>query len=151
MPFQENGYLVDMFLLCSLSPRTPSDAAKIARLEGISKKLSPSREVPPLPQGACSAGNGDLAQADPYLEAIRQLSSKMDGLASKADVEGVKSAMLAQTKTLISEAVDPLKSEIADIKQDVGSMEVRLAKVEERTLIGDAEVTKQLNQKIIDM
>ena len=47
----------------------------------------------------------------------------MDGLASKADVEGMQSAVIAQTKTLISEAVDPLKDEFGSMKNRVTALE----------------------------
>ena len=67
----------------------------------------PQWEVPPIPIETVR-GSGSAAQYDPYLDAIRKFSPKTDGLVSKAFVGGMQSAFIVQTKTLISEAVDPV-------------------------------------------
>ena len=74
--------------------------------------MSPKDAIPPLPGHSAGSAASDRGQSDPYLHAIEKFSAKMDGLTSKADVEGMKSAVLAQTKSMISEAIDPIKDEL---------------------------------------
>ena len=101
------------------SPRTPSEAAKFAKLENISKNLSPQCQVSLLPHDAASSAS----QSDPYLDGIQKLSAKMDTLASKADVETMHLAVIAETKTLISDAVDPIKDEFSTLHVRVATLE----------------------------
>ena len=93
---------------------------------GHANKFSSTRSSA-LPRGgpvtAGPAGNGNVAGSDPYPDAIQQLSSKLGGLASKADVEDMKAAVIGQTKVLISEAADPLKSDFEDLQASVGKLE----------------------------
>ena len=65
----------------------------------------------------------------------------MDYLASKTDVEQMKTAVLVQTKVMISEAVDPIKSEFHTLKDRIDLLEQRLA-------IGEARVDETLAQKV---
>ena len=110
------------------SPRTPGGevSAKIAKLEGIQHKLSPSRTVPPLPTGSGAAASGDTrpGTTDEKLDKIMEM---LNHVAVKDDLENMKVSMMreadANTKVLIAEVVDPLKSELHDLKGRVTVME----------------------------
>ena len=138
------------------SPSTPAVAAKIAKLESISKKMSPSREIPVLPgmgssgsggamgkdpsatqgvstsatSGGATGGDDDVPhekQAPTNADIMDRLGTMMSNMVMKNDLEGLKQDMMTETKIQISEAVDPLKSEIADIRSDITGFEARLA------------------------
>jgi hypothetical protein len=137
----------------------------MARLRDLSKKFSPKLVVPPLPgqsatpilvapsldddesmvapgsarHVARASGSDGATQPDAYLAAIEKLSSNMDYLASKTDVEQMKTAVLVQTKVMISEAVDPIKSEFHTLKD-------RIDLLEQRPAIGEARVDETLAQ-----
>lgn len=135
------------------SPRTPSkNDDKMAKLRDISKKLSPSA-IPPLPgHGAdepVSAGgtaSGNAAQSDPYLAAIEKLSSKMDALASKADVDEMKSEVIVKTKIMISEAVDPLKTEFRGLQDRVAELEKRPVPMQGETGTADPSLKNKVEE-----
>ena len=99
--------------------------AKMAKFRELTQKLWPASlaDVPPLAGDAEAAGSGGEGKSDTYLEAIKALSSEMDGLASKADVEGAKSAVITQTKILIADAVHPIKDEYNALNARVTEIE----------------------------
>ena len=108
------------------SPNTPVDQAKLAKLVDISKKMSP-KQVPPMPelmpQDSGAAGNNTQTRQDPLLAAIgkQRLSAKMNTLATKVDLEDC--TMIGKTKSLICEAVDPLKAEMHSLQTRVTNLE----------------------------
>ena len=51
------------------------------------------------------------------------LSTKLDSMASKDDRQTLKKDMIQETKVLVSEAVDPLKSDVCDVKKRLVKLE----------------------------
>ena len=117
------------------SPRTPNDDQdKLAKLRSISEKLSPSVPVPALPRldsaglGSASdkpGGHPEIPQtADETLDRIMEM---MNNVVVKDDLEAMKTSLLKEvddkTKVSIATAVDPLRSELHDLKSRVGIME----------------------------
>ena len=97
---------------------------------------------PGTPDSARSAASAAAEPRNPYLAAIEKHSSKMDSLAKKTGVEDMKSAVLVQTKTMIAEAVDPLKDEFASFKARVTILEQQPRTASDKELarkVGDIE------------
>ena len=124
----------------------------MAKLRHISKTLSPSA-IPPLPDHApvAPAGNGGAASGsaapqDPFLAAIEKLSSKMDSLASKVDVEEMKSEVIVKTRIMISEAVDPLKTEFHSLQDRVAELEKRPVPMQEETGTSDPSLKNKVEE-----
>ena len=67
---------------------------------------------------------------DPILKAIAELSSKMDSMALKTDVEGLKTDMKQFTRVAVAEAVDPVKAVMADLKAEVKDLTSRVHQIE---------------------
>ena len=129
------------------SPRTPADPEKLQKLWEISTKLSPKAEVPPLPgQGSAQGSAGDNSSSGPRPEEpgkiaelesggnraglddsaepsnadiMARLDMMMKSMVVKSDLDVLRSDIRKETKVTVSEAVDPLKSELADLKNDV--------------------------------
>ena len=161
------------------SPRTPGDAAKIAKLESLASKLSPKQGASSLPgpHAADSSGSASTDSANfpkemprlPGLDAamgeetkkdeppqtqdqkLDKLMEMMQRVAVKDDLTKMMKEVECKTKVAISEAVDPMKNEIADIKQNMTSMETRLAEFEKNPPIGGDEAAKKMTKKIDDI
>jgi len=67
---------------------------------------------------------------DPILDAIKELSKKFDKVALKSDLDELKEFMQHDTKTIVEEAVDPIKTELNEVKQEMNAFKVRLQRVE---------------------
>jgi hypothetical protein len=143
------------------SPRTPAkesneDEAKLAKLRQLSEKLSPSAQmIPELPRGSNGSSgphedmfvdaqeNGQPSNAD----IMARLGSMMQNMATKEDLSSLKRDITQETKVTVAEAVDPLKDEIAGVKQDMVGIKTRLAKLEESPG-GDGKVGQSLTNRI---
>jgi hypothetical protein len=60
---------------------------------------------------------------NPILDAIEAVSKKLDKMALKSDLEDFKIQIGQDTKVIVSEAVDPIKEEIHDLKSRVTVLE----------------------------
>ena len=96
----------------------------------VKEKLAKVRkmiEEKPTQAGAASSSSGSAETNNALLDAIGLISQKMDKLAmttaTKSDVETMTSEMRQQTKIMISEAVDPLKAEVYDLKQQMAVLQ----------------------------
>ena len=67
----------------------------------------------------------------------------------KDDLATFRQEILKCSKFLVSQDVDPLKNKIADVKQDVPGMRVRLEKVENRPQDNSATVDRETYDQII--
>ena len=122
-----------------ISPSAPADAndPQIAKLKAIQKaspkKSPPSSKMSPLVLD-CTQKDGTppppvppLPGTDPMLTAISkqlsELSLKFDKVAMKTDLDEMGSKLASDTKVLVAEAVDPIKSEVYDLKQRVTTLE----------------------------
>ena len=122
------------------SPRSPAVAAKIAKLEGISKKLSLKQTMPVMPfgtQGSEADGrveggrHADQPVTTPTnADIMARLGTMMGSMVVKDNLIALKRDVMQETKVAISESVDPVKNEIADIRKDVAKMGLRVADVE---------------------
>ena len=77
-------------------------------------------------EGESEHGKVEPSNAD----IMERLGKMMTNMVVKEDLTALKSDITQETKTTISEAVEPLKNEIADIKKDVGGIDVRLTNLE---------------------
>ena len=125
------------------SPRTPSAEDKLAKLRKLSQNLSPKMDMPPLPHldASGSAGMGvhlgAEAVGDDHPEAkvepqtseqkLDKIMEMMGKVVVKEDLNIMKESLLkevtAKTKVAISEAVDPVKSELRELRSRVGVLE----------------------------
>ena len=128
------------------SPRTPADdKSKLDKLVDISKKLSPKPVVPPLPEGAASSGrSSDPTNAD----IMARLDTMMGTMTVKEDLQELRKEMTDQTRTMISEAVDPLKNEMADVKHQCEVNGARLASIEKRVDNGASPADRTIHAKV---
>lgn len=98
----------------------------------------PLPAVPPFPKP--SENNSSSTGNDPVLAALTKLTAeianmRLEGatkadvakMASKDDLIGLQSSILSQTQGLIQDAVDPLKSDICDMKSRVSKIEAAAA------------------------
>ena len=130
------------------SPRTPAtDATKIGKLRALSQKLSPASDVPPMP-GQSSNGSGAAASLEPSnADIMARLGSMMQNMATKEDLSSLKSDITKETKITVSEAVDPIKDEIAGVKEDMAGMHTRLQKLETAAPMTDRQDDSALHEK----
>ena len=70
--------------------------------------------------------------ANPVLDAINALSDKMDKMAMKSDLEEMRTHLTAETKIIVAEAVDPLKSEMHDVRHRVDGLSEEIETVKSR-------------------
>ena len=73
--------------------------------------------------GAADGGGGVKPTVDPVLAAIVALSQKMEKMVTKTDFEVLKQNIQKETKIIISEAVDPIKDELATLSERVTQIE----------------------------
>ena len=114
------------------SPRTPTnEEAKLEKLRAMSAKMSPKVDaVPPLPCGEASSVNYAAASSNPQSsdEKLDKIMEMMGKVAVKDDIEAMKASLTkdfeVKTKEAISEAVDPLKSELHELKERIVAVEV---------------------------
>ena len=96
----------------------------------VKEKLAKIRKMQEE-NGAASASSDAKETNNALLEAIGLISQKMDQLcvttATKADVDIMTAEMKQQTKLMIAEAVDPLKAEVYDLKQQMEELKDRNA------------------------
>ena len=87
-----------------------------------------------------------------YLAAIEKLSSKVDTLALKADVDEMKSAVLAKTMVIISAAVGPLEMKFPGCRHASLSrhkkMEIYNALILSKLLYGLTTVRLNISERI---
>ena len=124
-----------------VSPRTPGNevSAKLAKLEGIQNKLSPVRDVPALPHASGAAASGDgqrTSESQTSDQKLDKIMEMMKNVVVKSDLEGLKDEMLKEadrkTKVAISEAIDPLKNEMSDVKADVANIKSQISHAEKK-------------------
>ena len=72
---------------------------------------------------------------------MNRLDNMMSQMAMKDDMKILKSEITKETKIMISEAIDPVKSEIVDVKHTIESVQMRLHAVEHRK---DETMTNQI-------
>ena len=86
---------------------------------------SPVKEKPEKEGITDSVEASTSSSSNDILDAIGLLSKKMDQMSvdQKAEIEELKSHISSETKVKIAEAVDPLKSEMHDVKQRITSLE----------------------------
>ena len=65
------------------------------------------------------------------LDAIGALSTKMDGMALKTDLQEMKSEIGKEIKVTVAEAVDPLKSELHELKCELQEVKGRVSILEQ--------------------
>ena len=124
------------------TPTTPdNESTKIARLQAIKQSSPSTSSVPqaPIPRLPIELDDSQQSHAqasspNPILDAITALTNKVDQLAlttaTKADMAALSSEINQNTQVMIAEAVDPLKSEIHDIKQQQQQQHARLTAIE---------------------
>ena len=83
---------------------------------------------------------------------LDKIMEMMKAVALKNDLENMKQTLMkevkAETKVAIAEAVDPLKNELADIKQDVAEMGSRLTVMEKQPERHPVPLNKDVEAKI---
>ena len=127
------------------SPRTPAgEAAKIAKLQSISTRLSPSAErVPPMPGVAKSSMGADAAMPPLPGQGAASQSAGTAGGEGVAVESGV--TMDAIGKLLRSE-MEPMKQSMANLESNLGNLrqtvDVRLKKFEARMDMAELRVSK---------
>jgi hypothetical protein len=95
-------------------------------LEELQKKLSPMRDVPPLPHGMGAGGSGGAGSADVPQTSDQKLDKIMEMMGKvvvKEDLATLKQDITKETKVMVSEAVDPLKSELHELSTRVKVLE----------------------------
>jgi len=109
---------------------------------------TPSKGSSRSATGAQESATG--AQMDSMLAALvdfkLHISEKLDHVATKSDLQELKTTMSHDTKVLIAEAVDPLKSEIHDFKSRLVSLESRPAATSTSTSSCPESITKTINK-----
>ena len=66
------------------------------------------------------------------------VENKLDEMVSKTDLKSLEASILKNTKLQISEAVDPIKSELCDVRTHLGATDIRVTKLEELLKKGGA-------------
>jgi hypothetical protein len=78
---------------------------------------------------------------------MARLGSMMQSMATKDDLSSLQSDITKETKITISEAVDPIKDEIACVKEDMAGMQTRLQKLETAAPTADRQDDSALQEK----
>ena len=80
-------------------------------------------QVHQVGDGSAAGSMASDAPANPMRDLLQELSNKMDKMtvtmATKSDLEDMKTTMTAHTKVIVSEAVDPVKAELHDLKEEL--------------------------------
>ena len=79
--------------------------------------------VPPLPNPAPSDFLDDSQPSDPVLKAISDLSQKVDKMALKTDLDDMTAKLASEAISNLSQAVEPLKTDISDRKRRLTTLE----------------------------
>ena len=140
------------------SPRTPTDPEKLAKLRQMSQNMSPKLEMPRLPNLGASGSvgmGGDNMNVEPQTseQKLDKIMEMMGNVVVKDDLRTMKESLLkevtASTKVAISEAVDPVKAELQELKSRVEVLEV--APGETPTLSGLDNRVEQLEGMVKSM
>ena len=67
-----------------------------------------------------------------------KVENKLHGMVLKTDLKDLEASILKNTKLQISEAVDPIKSELCDVRIHLGATDIRVTKLEELLKKGGA-------------
>ncbi|CAE8598841.1 unnamed protein product [Polarella glacialis] len=99
---------------------------------------------------AASSSGPSEPPSDLLLAALGDISTKLDKMALKSDIDDLRADITKQTKLSIAEAIDPLKDEMADLKDRVITLESRprtsTSSAPQTTSKETAELRRSLNE-----
>ena len=87
----------------------------------VKEKLEQLKRLRAAPAASSAPSQPD--QSAVVLDAIAAMSNKLDKMALKSDIDVMQENMAKVTREMISEAVDPIKDEIHDIKSRISKIE----------------------------
>ena len=101
--------------MTSGSPLNEMDGVKV-------DEHGPSAQVPALPGGVTQEDGSQPTNGD----IMARLDKMMSNMVIKQDLNELRNDITKETKVTISEAVDPIKSEMADVKVDFAKFDAGL-------------------------
>ena len=116
----------------SQSQPLPPPVAAAQETSPVKEKLAKMRklmEEEAAGTGAGSSGSSHVATSQ-ILEAISAVSHKLDKKVDKTDMDALTENLKQHCKVTVAEAVDPLKSELHDLKDSVHNLKGRVLAIE---------------------